>query len=277
MASAAARRRKTFPELDAGAVDIPHDIQVIDTNSEDSDYASDEPEAVTLSGGKAAVDARDSARENHQKRLQEKKKAANKAREAFIRSTKLKSKTTYRRGDRNPQVPGENESEGESGSTREEQSESEENGGDPVLLARMQRAMEDAQDEAEEESDEEVRELRPNPTASSTRLPDSIFAAAAAEQQKPERKRKKTNKIPGAKSKRQRVRDWPSERIIGGRTIRIVTAPNAPPPPPARLPRKTTTATKGGTTFRRKWKSRDATQAQIRSRSGPAQKFATSS
>ncbi|QRV78804.1 hypothetical protein RhiJN_06819 [Ceratobasidium sp. AG-Ba] len=276
MANTGARRRKTFPELDAVAVDIPHDIQAVTTDSDDSGNDSEQPEAVTLAGGKAAADARDSARRNHQKRLREKKKAANKAREAFIQSTKSNSQTTSR-SVRKSQVPGENESEGESRSGGGEESEPEENGGDPVLLARMQRAMEDAQHEAEEGSDEEAEEPQSDPTASSTRLPDSIFAAAAAEQQKPERKRKKAKRTPDTKSKRQRVRGWPSERIVGGRTIRIATAPDAPPPPPARVYRKMTTATKGGMAFRRNWKRRDATQAQIRSRSGPAQKFATSS
>ncbi|KAG8749628.1 hypothetical protein FRC12_013332, partial [Ceratobasidium sp. 428] len=244
---------------------------------EDSEDESDAPEAVTLTSGRTAAAARSSAIQNHRKRLIEKKKAQNKTREAFIQSAKSKALGTVPTL-QEPSHPVEDSSKSESDSDETDKGPGELEG-DSKLLARMQKAMQDALDEDEDEDDGESSNEgaigASTGVAPSARLPDSIFAAAAQGHQKPERKRQKVGRERDAKSKRRRVREISAERIVSGRTVRVANSLDAPPPPPSKASRKITTSVKGGKTFRQKWKRRDALQAQVRSRAGPAQKFAT--
>ncbi|KAG9086649.1 Actin- protein 6 [Ceratobasidium sp. 370] len=219
----------------------------------------------------------------------------NKIRDAFIQSTKSKSPSAAPAIQKSPTPVDDGSSDNEN-NLNENDEDSTAIEGDPALLARMEKSMQDALDEgeAEDESDDEgLSGCQPTPPSSSARLPDSIFAAAAVEERKLERKRTKTAQSREANPKRRRVREGASERVIrrvfhrstssiftdsfnsSGRTLRVVKALDVPPPPPSRASHRKGAGIKGGTAFRRKWKQRDALQAQIRSRSGPAQKFAT--
>ncbi|KAG8679988.1 hypothetical protein FRC09_018571 [Ceratobasidium sp. 395] len=278
---ASGRKRKTFPALDAPGPGLDLERPVIITSeSEDSEDESDASEAVTLTNGRTAAAARSSAIQNHRKRLIEKKKAQNKTREAFIQSAKSKALGTVPTLQELPHPIEEDSSKSGSDSDETDKGPSELEG-DPKLLARMQTAMQNALDEDEDEADGESSNEgaigASTGVTPSARLPDSVFAAAAQGQQKPERKRQKVGQERDAKSKRRRVRESPAERIVGGRTVRVVNSLNAPLPPLFKASRKTSAGVKGGKAFRQKWKRRDALQAQVRSRAGPAQKFATTS
>ncbi|KAF8601006.1 hypothetical protein BDV93DRAFT_525053 [Ceratobasidium sp. AG-I] len=267
------RKRKTFPDLGAPTPKPAPIKSDVESEEEASDGDSDVPEAVTLTGGRAAEEAKANALKAHQDRLKEKKKAQNKSREAFIQSTKSKSSPGALI---EPETKGsQREGEDEEESSEEGENGDEGEGGDPVLLARMDKAMQEAQEEDEEETSDEDEGPTFGNTPSSARLPDSVFAAAAAAHQAPERKRKPTVQKRDEKAKRRRVREGPSERVVGGRTLRVTTSLDAPPPLPSISTRKANNSVKGGNAFRRKWKKRDASQAQIRSRSGPARNFVT--
>ncbi|KAG8743554.1 hypothetical protein FRC10_011794 [Ceratobasidium sp. 414] len=274
------QKRKTFPALDAPVPKLHAIGPATNSQSEDSEDESDAPEAVTLTSGRAAADAQSSAIQDHRKRLLQKKKELNKIQEAFIQSTKSKSLSAARAVPES-ETPANDDTSDKENRSQDSDADPSEIKGDSVLLARMEKAMQDASDEDEaedESSDEELGGRQSSPPTASTRLPDSIFAAAAVEERKLERKRKKVVQSRDAKPKRRRVREGPSERVVSGRTVRVVKALDTPPPPPSRASRKKGAGLKGGIAFRRKWKQRDdfraALQAQIRSRSGPAQRFA---
>ncbi|KAG9119653.1 hypothetical protein FRC07_005239 [Ceratobasidium sp. 392] len=273
---ASGHKRKTFPALDAPDPEIEAKIPIPTSESEDSEDDSDAPEAITLTSERAVAAARSNAVLDHRKRLLEKKKARNKTREAFIQSTKskpLKVSPTVQK----PRAPVDEDLNDQVSDSDKDSAALAGPEGDSKLLARMEKAMQDAleDNEVEDDSSDEDDERQPTPSASSIRLPDSIFAAAALEHQKPEHKRKKSTRERENRPKRRRVRENPSEQVVGGRTVRIVNAINAPPPPPSRASRKITTSAKGGKAFRQKWKRRDGVSAQVRSRNGPAQKFAS--
>ncbi|KAG8708938.1 hypothetical protein FRC08_018618 [Ceratobasidium sp. 394] len=277
MSLAAGRKRKTFPALDV-PIPKPRIIRpAASSESADSDDDSDAPEAVTLTSGRAAADAKAGAIQDHRKRLLAKKKAQNKIREAFIQSTKSKTPSTAPTAENSQTLIDDDRSDAENHSD-DSGLDPPEPQGDPALLARMEKAMRDALDEddaGDKSSHESSDGHQSNPPTPSIRLPDSVFAAAAVDERKPERKRKKAVQSRDAASKRRRIREGPSERVVSGRTVRVVKALDAPPAPAPRASRKKGAGIKGGTMFRRKWKQRDALQAQIRSRGGPAQKFAT--
>jgi hypothetical protein len=60
-----------------------------------------------------------------------------------------------------------------------------------------------------------MEECQPNAGASSARLPDSIFAAAAVAHEKAGLKRKTSVRKQDVKAKRRRAREGPSERVVG--------------------------------------------------------------
>jgi hypothetical protein len=68
MAVGSARKQKTFPALDAPIPDPVATLPAATLDSDTSDDDSDVPEAVTLTGGRAAAHAKASAIEDHQKR-----------------------------------------------------------------------------------------------------------------------------------------------------------------------------------------------------------------
>ncbi|CCO33008.1 hypothetical protein BN14_07075 [Rhizoctonia solani AG-1 IB] len=192
----ASRKTKTFPEpiviSDSEAEDSKaeesgsHDgvgrSDSDDRSEDDGSESDDSPEAETLSGGRAAADARAGALRKHEDskptvltgpiRLNELRKSKNKAREAFIQSTKLTVS--------------------------------------PAVDDEQDRPIMDANGDAEE-SEEEDGDKQADEPPRSDRLPDSIFAAA---HETVERKRGKKLSKEEVVTKRRRVREEPGEKVI---------------------------------------------------------------
>ncbi|CEL60055.1 hypothetical protein RSOLAG1IB_09313 [Rhizoctonia solani AG-1 IB] len=149
----ASRKTKTFPEPivisnseaedskaeESGSDDGVGRSDSDDRSEDDGSESDDSPEAETLSGGRAAADARAGALRKHEDRLNELRKSKNKAREAFIQSTKLTVS--------------------------------------PAVDDEQDRPIMDANGDAEE-SEEEDGDKQADEPPRSDRLPDSIFAAA---------------------------------------------------------------------------------------------------
>ncbi|CAE6439318.1 unnamed protein product [Rhizoctonia solani] len=192
----ASRKTKTFPEpiviSDSGTEDSKAEesgsddgvgrSDSDDRSEDDGSESDDSPEAETLSGGRAAADARASALRKHEDskltvltgpiRLNELRKSKNKAREAFIQSTKL---TVF-----------------------------------PAVEDEQDRPIMDANGDAEE-SEEEDGDKQADEPPRSDRLPDSIFAAAhETVEWKCGKKLSKEEVV----TKRRRVREEPGEKVI---------------------------------------------------------------
>ncbi|KAJ1299808.1 hypothetical protein OPQ81_000707 [Rhizoctonia solani] len=231
MAPATLNRKQAEVAGSSDSRDVHDESDLEDTHESDSD-SDDAPEAETLRGGRAAADAREGALKKHEERLRELRKTKNKAREAFIQSTKPQS----------------------------------------LSVAEDQEDVTQTDDTGGESKGSETYEMIQKILRTS-RLPDSVFAAA---HESVERKRSKKPLKKDPPAKRRRVREGPAEKVVNGRTLRVMKDINAPPSIfPSTASRKSKSFVKGGSAFRRKWKKVDAVRAQVRSRTGPPRNFVT--
>ncbi|CAE6420602.1 unnamed protein product [Rhizoctonia solani] len=236
------RKMKTFPEPEIiidekeSVVGEGHLSDTLDGNDSDEETlddsdSDDAPEAESLSGGRAAADARAGVLKRHEEKLQELRKTKNKAREEFIRSTKIQNLPVIE-DQQSGVVPDDVEGEGE--------------------------------DSGRDEEDKVIEESsRPG------RLPDSVFAAAhesigRKRAEKPAKKdvptkRRRIREIPA-----ERVVDGRTLRLTVD-----VNAP--PAISSSSSTRKAKNLAKGGSSFRRKWKKVDVFPIPPHSHASPVE------
>ncbi|CAE6463725.1 unnamed protein product [Rhizoctonia solani] len=129
------RKMKTFPEPEivtdekGYVVGESHLSDTLDGSDSDETLGNDSdsddaPEAESLSGGRAAADARAGVLKTHEEKLQEIRKTKNKAREEFIRSTKIQNLPVIEdeQDDATPDDVGEDSGRGEEDKVIEENS-----------------------------------------------------------------------------------------------------------------------------------------------------------